>query len=166
MRRATPEGGDGPPIVRTVTPADWPLWREARLASLATSPEAFKARLADWERDGQERWRARFDDPAAYGVFAVLGARPVGLAAGLRAPDGVPELRSVWVAPAARGHGLAARLITAVETWAHATGAPALRLAVLTSNAPALALYGRLGYTADAVTATETIMRKHLRPQE
>ncbi|MEX0170989.1 GNAT family N-acetyltransferase [Streptomyces sp. LMG1-1-1.1] len=166
MRAVAPDDGrEGAPVVRAVTSADWPLWREARLASPATSPEAFDTRLADWAHGGEERWRARFDDPAGYGVLAALGARPVGLAAGLRAPDGVPELRSVRVAPDTRGRGLAARLVTAVETWARATGAPALRLAVLAANARALALYERLGYTAHAVTAAETIMRKRLRPQ-
>ncbi|MEU2235276.1 GNAT family N-acetyltransferase [Streptomyces vietnamensis] len=154
--------GPGRPVLRTVAPADWPLWREARIASLTASPEAFKARLADWERGGEEQWRARFDDPAAYGVLAVLGARPVGLAAGLLAPGAVPELRSVWVAPEARGHGLAARLIASVESWAHGTGAGVLRLSVLASNAPAIALYERLGYAPDGGAGQELFMTKRL----
>ncbi|MFE5594194.1 GNAT family N-acetyltransferase [Streptomyces sp. NPDC056549] len=162
--RPAPDGGAGEgPVLRAVTPADWVLWRRARLASLAVSPEAFKARLADWDRGGEERWRARFDDPAAYGVLAVLGGRPVGMAAGLLAPDAVPELRSVWVAREARGHGLAARLIASVESWAHGTGAGTLRLSVLAANTPAVALYERLGYTAaDGGTGDERVMTKHL----
>ncbi|AJF64835.1 hypothetical protein SVTN_10740 [Streptomyces vietnamensis] len=154
--------GPGRPVLRAVAPADWPLWREARIASLTASPEAFKARLADWERGGEEQWRARFDDPAAYGVLAVLGARPVGLAAGLLAPDAVPELRSVWVAPDARGHGLAARLIASVESWAHGTGAGVLRLSVLASNVPAITLYERLGYAPDGGAGQELFMTKEL----
>ncbi|MER5205354.1 GNAT family N-acetyltransferase [Streptomyces sp. NPDC002825] len=152
----------GRPDLRAVTPADWPLWRAARIASLTTSPEAFKARLADWDRGGEEQWRARFDDPATYGVLAVRDARPVGMAAGLLAPDAVPELRSVWVAREARGHGLAARLIASVETWAHGTGAGVLRLSVLPANAPAIALYERLGYAADGGTSHELVMTKKL----
>ncbi|GGY12598.1 GNAT family N-acetyltransferase [Streptomyces tanashiensis] len=154
--------GSGRPEIRVVTPADWSLWREARIASLTVSPEAFKVRLADWDRGGEEQWRARFDDPAAYGVLAVLGGRPVGLAAGLLAPDAVPELRSVWVAREARGHGLAARLIGSVESWAHGTGADTLRLSVLAANAPAVALYERLGYAADGGTGEELVMTKRL----
>ncbi|KQX53257.1 MULTISPECIES: GNAT family N-acetyltransferase [unclassified Streptomyces] len=143
-----PEPGAGRPLLRTVTPADWPLWREARLASLAGSPEAFRVRLADWGRGGEERWRARFDDPETYGVLALLDGRPAGLAGGLVAPDGLPELRSLWVAPEARGHGLAARLIAAVETWARSGGAAVLRLSVLRTNTPAITLYERLGYAS------------------
>ncbi|MEU6623655.1 GNAT family N-acetyltransferase [Streptomyces litmocidini] len=157
------DGDDGGrPVVRPVTPADWALWREARIASLTASPEAFKARLADWERGGEEQWRARFDDPATYGVLAVRGARPVGLAAGLPAADGPPELRSVWVAPEARGQGLAGGLIGAVESWARGTGARTLRLSVLTANARAVALYERLGYATDGRAGQELIMTKRL----
>ncbi|MFF8376401.1 GNAT family N-acetyltransferase [Streptomyces sp. NPDC015661] len=153
----------GRPVLRAVTPTDWPLWREARIAALTVSPEAFKARLADWDRGGEEQWRARFDDPAAYGVLAVADARPVGMAAGLLAPDGVPELRSLWVAGEARGHGLAARLIASVETWAHGTGGGLVRLSVLAANAPAIALYERLGYAPDGGAGQELFMTKHLR---
>ncbi|MER6095350.1 GNAT family N-acetyltransferase [Streptomyces sp. NPDC001728] len=149
-----PEPGAGRPVLRTVTPADWPLWREARVVALTTSPEAFGVRLADWGRGGEERWRARFDDPETYGVLALLDGRPVGLAGGLLAPDGLPELRSVWVAPGARGHGLAARLIAAVETWAHGGGATVLRLSVLRGNTEAIALYERLGHAPAAVPTT------------
>ncbi|WP_225798803.1 GNAT family N-acetyltransferase [Streptomyces sp. NK15101] len=155
------EGG-GRPVLRAVTSDDWPLWREARIASLTVSPEAFKARLADWDRGGEERWRARFDDPAAYGVLAVRGARPVGLAAGLPAAGGLPELRSVWVAPEARGQGLAAGLIGSVETWARGTGAGALRLSVLAANVRAVALYERLGYAPEGRAGQELIMTKRL----
>ncbi|MFF0426658.1 GNAT family N-acetyltransferase [Streptomyces sp. NPDC004520] len=171
MRPAADDGtaGDGDdgttggePVLRAVTPADWPVWREARIASLTVSPEAFKVRLADWGRGGEERWRARFEDPAAYGVLAVRGGRPVGMAAGLLAPDAVPELRSVWVAPEARGLGLAARLIAAVETWAQGTGADRLRLSVLAANAPAIALYERLGYVPDGGAGEERVMTKAL----
>ncbi|MFF0554946.1 GNAT family N-acetyltransferase [Streptomyces sp. NPDC004266] len=158
-----PAADGGRPALRTVTSADWPLWREARIASLTVSPEAFKARLADWDRGGEERWRARFDDPATYGVLAVRGARPVGLAAGLTAADGLPELRSVWVAPEARGQDLAAGLIGSVETWARGTGAGTLRLSVLAANARAVALYERLGYAPDGRAGQELIMTKRLR---
>ncbi|MGW8768414.1 GNAT family N-acetyltransferase [Streptomyces sp. NPDC055815] len=162
VRAGTPAAD--PPLVRAVTPADWSLWREARIASLTVSPEAFKARLADWDRGGEEQWRARFDDPAAYGVLAVRDARPVGMAAGLMAPDAVPELRSVWVAREARGHGLAVRLIASVETWAHGTGAGVLRLSVLASNAPAITLYERLGYARAGRAGQELFMTRRLPP--
>ncbi|MEV7281507.1 GNAT family N-acetyltransferase [Streptomyces sp. NPDC093111] len=137
-------------LLRELTPADWPLWRAARLAALTDSPGSFKATLADWPNGGETRWRARLSDPGCHSVAALLDGRPVGTAAGLRAPDGGYELRSVWVAPEARGRGVAGRLITAVETWARRSGARTLRLGVLPGNDPAIALYARHGFTPSA----------------
>ncbi|MBA6441386.1 GNAT family N-acetyltransferase [Streptomyces sp. GMR22] len=167
--------------LRVVTTDDWPLWRDVRRTALAEAPHAFKARLADWHRGGEERWRARLELPDAYHVVALLEGRAVGMASGMPGDgdrDGVgdgdgrpPELRSVWVSPEARGHGVGGRLIAAVEAWALRRGATALRLAVLPGNAPAIALYERHGFAAtrepgellaDGVTR-ELVMVKALR---
>ncbi|MET8700587.1 GNAT family N-acetyltransferase [Kitasatospora sp. NPDC004723] len=167
--------------IRVLTPADptdWPLWRDARLASLAEAPYAFKVRLADWPAGGEEQWRARFARADAVHVVA-MGADggPVGLASGLPGPDdardggpdgggGVSELRSVWVGPRARGRGIGDGLLGAVEAWARRRGSTSLRLAVLPGNAAAVALYRRHGFV-DAVGdgangAAERVMLKRL----
>ncbi|MEV6975414.1 GNAT family N-acetyltransferase [Kitasatospora sp. NPDC093806] len=155
-------------VLTPADPADWPLWRDARLAALAEAPYAFKRGLADWQSGGEALWRARFAQSDALHVVAVLpDGRPVGLASGVPVPDGRPadgaeggaaggpaggtvsELRSVWVGPEARGRGVGDRLIAAVEAWARRSGSGALRLAVLPGNAAAVALYRRNGF-ADA----------------
>ncbi|WP_413103852.1 GNAT family N-acetyltransferase [Streptomyces sp. Inha503] len=159
--------------LRVVTTDDWPLWRDVRRTALAEAPHAFKSRLADWHRGGEERWRARLEIPGAYHVVALLNGRAVGMAGGMPGDgDGrPPELRSVWVSPEARGHGVGGRLIGAVEAWALRAGATALRLAVIPDNAPAIALYERHGFAAtrepgdllsDGVTR-ELVMVKALR---
>ncbi|MFC8077108.1 GNAT family N-acetyltransferase [Streptomyces sp. NPDC057307] len=158
--------------LRVLTANDWPLWREARLAALAEAPHAFKSRLGDWRRGGEERWRARLAAPGTYNVVASLNGRTVGMASGVPGDSGVCELRSVWVGPEARGLGVADRLIAAVETWARRSGATTLRLAVIPGNEPAAALYRRNGFVltdergdllSDGVT-TERVMTKRLRP--
>ncbi|MER5349850.1 GNAT family N-acetyltransferase [Kitasatospora sp. NPDC002551] len=139
-------------VLTPADPADWPLWRDARLAALADAPYAFKVRLADWPTGGEAQWRARFARPDAVHVVAVpADGRPVGLAGGVPGDgdgdgDGVRELRSVWVGPQARGRGVGDRLLAAVEAWARRGGGTSLRLAVLPGNAAALALYRRHGF--------------------
>ncbi|WP_049565313.1 GNAT family N-acetyltransferase [Streptomyces sp. SBT349] len=132
--------------LRVLTGDDWPLWREARLAALADAPHAFKARLGDWPRGGEERWRARLTLPGAHNVVALRDGRPAGMAGGVPGQGGAVELRSLWVGPGARGQGVGDRLIGEVEAWALRSGATTLRLAVLPDNAPAAALYRRHGF--------------------
>ncbi|WP_432092381.1 N-acetyltransferase family protein [Streptomyces sp. bgisy100] len=157
--------------LRVLTVDDWPLWRDVRLAALAEAPEAFTARLADWGRGGEEQWRARLEMPGAHHVVALLDGRAVGVARGIPDGRGGCELRSVWVGPEARGHGVGDRLIEAVETWARQSGAGVLRLAVIPGNEPAVALYRRNGFVptpepgallSDGVTR-ERVMVKALR---
>jgi GNAT superfamily N-acetyltransferase len=68
-----------------------------------------------------------------------VGAGFVGIA------DGVAMLHALEVAPAARGKGLGGVMSRAAAAWALRMGAPVFALAVTEANAPARALYARLG---------------------
>lgn len=151
-------------ISRVLTLDDWPVWRAVRLAALTESPGAFVATVADWHRGGEEEWRARLALPGSHNVVAVLDGRPVGVARGVPGADG-HELRSVWVSPEARGHGVGDRLLTEIEGWAARSGARVLRLAVFAGNAPAVALYERHGYvlTGEPAGHGQVTMVKSLR---
>lgn len=154
--------------LRTITSDDWTLWQEVRVAALTDAPHAFKARLADWHRGGQEQWRARLAIPGAYNVVALRGSTPVGMVRGVPGDGETSELRSLWVSPEARGGGVGDRLIEAVTAWA---GSTRLKLAVLPGNQSAIALYRRNGFVAtdelgDLLpdgTAREQVMTKSLR---
>jgi len=134
--------------MRVLTPDDWVIWRELRLAALAEAPSAFGTQLADWQGEGdrEERWRARLGIPGSVNVVAVLDGRPAGMVSGVPAAGGAAELISMWVSPAARGRGVGDRLVDAVEQWARRAGASVLRLAVAQGNESALALYRRNGF--------------------
>lgn len=135
--------------LRTLTPDDWTIWRELRLAALAEAPHAFGSRLADWQGEGdqEERWRARLGIPGSYHVVAVLDGHPVGMASGVPTTDeAVVELISMWVAPTARGRHVGDDLVCAVAGWARQVGARELRLSVMAGNAAASALYQRNGF--------------------
>ncbi|MEV5378870.1 GNAT family N-acetyltransferase [Streptomyces nondiastaticus] len=134
--------------IRTLSPDDWPLWRELRLVALAEAPYAFSSRLADWQGDGdrEERWRARLELPGSLNLIAELDGSPAGMVSGIPGPNaGTVELISLWVAADARGRGVGERLVRAVEQWATDTGAERLHLAVMPGNEHAFALYRRLG---------------------
>jgi hypothetical protein len=58
--------------IQTLTPDDWPAWRELRLAALAGAPQQFGSKLADWqgENDRPERWRSRLESPGSRNLIA------------------------------------------------------------------------------------------------
>lgn len=90
----------------------------------------------------KEVFLLREDDRPAAAVFAAVAG-------------GVAMLHALAVAPAFRRRGVAASACAAVGRWAVAQGAHTLALAVTEANAPARALYRKLGF--------ETVLRYHYR---
>jgi GNAT superfamily N-acetyltransferase len=134
--------------LQELTPDDWKTWRELRLAALSDAPAAFGSRYEDWIDAGEDRWRARLSAPGSYNVIVSLDGTPSGMAGGMPADeDDVRYLVSMWVAPAARGHGLGDHLTAAVEDWARSEGVVSLELSVVEGNENAHVLYLRHGYT-------------------
>ncbi|MEU4622069.1 GNAT family N-acetyltransferase [Actinoplanes sp. NPDC023801] len=134
---------------RVLTPEDWTIWRELRLAALSEAGHAFGAQLAEWQGDGdrEERWRARLAIPGSYNVVVTLEGQPVGMASGMRTDhSGIVEMISMYVAPRGRGRGAGDLLVAAVERWARQLGADTLRLAVVEGNRNASVLYERNGF--------------------
>lgn len=87
------------------------------------------------------------------GVFLVawLDSRPVGCA-GLKEVDtGVAELKRLYVAPSARGHGVARALLAAVEEHARAAGAARIRLITGEAQPEAVSLYASTGWERGAL---------------
>ncbi|MGI5128684.1 bifunctional helix-turn-helix transcriptional regulator/GNAT family N-acetyltransferase [Pseudonocardia sp. CA-107938] len=88
----------------------------------------------------------RLTPPAGLFLVAVLGDETVGCG-GLAFADGEPPLvKRLWVAPSARGLGLATRLMAELEGKARARGADRVRLDTNASLTEAVAMYRRLGY--------------------
>ncbi len=136
--------------LRILSPDDWPLWREVRLAALAEAPEAFGATYEYWsgEGDTEARWRSRLRDVPC-NVVSMDGERPTGQASGTALDaEGRVELISMWVAPPARGTGVGDALVAAVVAWARGVGASAVRLGVREGNKAAIGLYVRAGFVA------------------
>jgi RimJ/RimL family protein N-acetyltransferase len=123
-------------------PAEWQVYREVRLASLADEPAAFASTLEDELRLTEQDWRNRLTNAAVF-----LGKRNgeiAGTATGLPTADDQAEMVGVWVRPDARGTGLAAELIQAVLAWGKDRGRISVHL--VEGNLAAEKLYTRLGF--------------------
>jgi ribosomal protein S18 acetylase RimI-like enzyme len=119
------------------------------LDALSEAPHAFSSALAEWQGDGdtEARWRARLST-VALNIVADLDGKAAGMVSSTAPHEyGTVELISMWVAPFARGQGVGDSLVAAVIEWARERRAGRISLAVVESNAHAVALYRRHGFT-------------------
>jgi RimJ/RimL family protein N-acetyltransferase len=128
---------------------DWEQFRAVRLASLSEAPEAFGSRHADWVDAPAERWRSRLTQ-VPLTLLAHEEGTVVGVVSGQPADETWVELISMWVAPEARGTGLAGQLICAVVDWATAQDR-ATYLMVRRDNVRARRAYERVGFVDTGV---------------
>lgn len=126
-------------------------YKEVRLAALKQDPLAFGSTYARELLLSDQDWIARansLDGKDRIGFFAFDDEQALGLVAGFRdskAPT-VGEVISMWVAPAARQHGVGSKLLQAVRQWAREQGMHTLSLMVTNVNAAAVAFYERNGF--------------------
>lgn len=127
-------------------------------AELIDSPDA-SACLSAYFRELAERFEKGFDPAAASAAKDISMAPPGGCflvvrlhgraiaCGGLRTlAPGVGEIKRMWVAPEARGLGVARRLLAALEDHARALGLATVRLDTNRALAEAQSLYRRSGY--------------------
>jgi ribosomal protein S18 acetylase RimI-like enzyme len=139
--------------IREVTPQDWEVMRDIRLAALQEAPYAFGSSYAREAPFTQAQWLARLHDRAVtYLAFLPGRAEPAGIAGAYiggdeEAGNQRPEVVSMWVRPAARGQKVGEALVEATADWARRHGFGALHLGVTESNVAARRLYERCGFT-------------------
>lgn len=88
---------------------------------------------------------AEFTPPAGEFLVATLDGDAVGCV-GVKLDPDAAEIKRMWVAPAARGLGLARRLLAEIEERARAHGLRATRLDTNGTLVEAIALYRSAGY--------------------
>jgi GNAT superfamily N-acetyltransferase len=138
--------------VRAVADGDWQLMRDVRLAALRDAPDAFGSSYAREATFTEQQWRDRINRRSVTFFAYVTGiAEPAGLA-GVYEEDGLAELVSMWVRPAARGRGVGEALVSAAVDWARDRRLGALYLWVTEANEGARRLYQRCGFTATEET--------------
>jgi len=120
--------------------------RPARLADVEALVRLETASFAHDRLSGRQ-WRRHVAGASADAWVAVRGEDVVGAALVFhRRGSDIARLYSIAVAAPARGQGIAARLLDAVERRARARGARRLRLEVRVDNAAARGLYERAGF--------------------
>ncbi|MEY4508625.1 MAG: acetyltransferase [Pseudomonadota bacterium] len=131
--------------IERLGPGDGERWRTIRLEALREAPYAFGTTYADAVHWDAARWEQQVTKLATF--VSVVDGHDVGVARGAaQGNSNERELISMWVAPSARRQNVGTLLIDSVVTWARTEGAGVLVLEVVTTNAPAIALYERAGF--------------------
>jgi ribosomal protein S18 acetylase RimI-like enzyme len=136
--------------VRRLRQDEADLLRDVRLRALADAPWAYGSSHARELGYTPERWQWFADQIDAATYVAVEDDTAAGMAGGFVPAGGdAVMLWGMWVAPEARGRGLARMLVESVLAWARERGAPTVVLEVTDTEraAPAAALYRSLGFT-------------------
>jgi GNAT superfamily N-acetyltransferase len=161
-----------PPVtLHPVRPEDWRSHRDLRLEMLAAAPDAFWTQYSDVADLDEAAWRARI--AGQHHIQARIGDDPVGSVGLFADPDEDDDtltLVAMYVAPRARGRGVADLLVGAVLEEALARGRRRVVLEVTSNNEPALRLYRRRGFEPTGVERphprrpdlTELVMRREL----
>jgi len=141
--------------IRRIRPDEWRELRDLRLRALRDTPDAFGSTYEREAAEPEQAWRDWAADGAEGGsqfwAFALdeTSGRVGGMALGSRhwqVEDAIGVF-SMWVDPALRGRGLGRRLVEAVVGWARTTERPRVVLSVNETNATAIRLYERCGFT-------------------
>ncbi len=115
-------------------------------------------KIAQMEREcfsdpwSKEAFLECFDYPYYHGFVAEEGGRICGYCCLISLFE-VGEIANIAVEKSRRGQGVGTRLMQTMEERAKSLGAERCLLEVRRSNAPALALYARLGYEPYGVRA-------------
>ncbi|MEM6974179.1 MAG: GNAT family N-acetyltransferase [Pseudomonadota bacterium] len=125
---------------------DWPAAGEGTAAVRLEMPLAMASRLWAEGGVGAERQAVFARAGGARALFlGRIGQQPAGMV-GVTLDGEVAVTQALWVDPTLRGRGLGATLMAAAGRAAAELGATAIAHAVVTDNAPARALYARLGF--------------------
>lgn len=138
--------------MRPLAAHEWELYRALRLRALADAPEAFGMTLSEAVQRTGNDWAWILNLATRSGQDLPLVAEISGSAAGMAwakvdaSDPGRIHLFQVWVAPEARGHGVAAALLDAAIAWARSRHARTMQLGVVCGNDAARRLYERAGF--------------------
>jgi GNAT superfamily N-acetyltransferase len=134
-------------LVDTVQIVEEPLDGPGARALLPAYESAIRALYPDWTPDTPPGLSATdVAPPAGRWLVAYRNGTPVGSAALKRLNDDIAEVKRVYVAPEARGTGLARALLARLEALARGAGYGRVRLDTGARMPAAVALFRSSGY--------------------
>ena len=141
-------------------------FRAIRLSALRDAPAAFGTTFDEAAAWVPEVWSNLLSEIIAF--VAVVDGHDVGVVRGASDRDvkNAARLGSLWVAPEARGTGVAASLVDAVVEWARSNGFVELLLEVSEDNAQAIGFYRRRGFEPNGKVGTLPPPRQHIRKHQ
>lgn len=124
-------------------PDDWPAVREIYREGIATGNATFEIDLPTWEKwDAAHRKDCRLLARNAEQIFGWAALSPVSTR---RVYAGVAEV-SVYVAAAARGHGVGKALLQALIAESESQGIWTLQAGIFPENVGSIALHKSCGF--------------------
>ena len=126
--------------------------QEAILKSLATSPDAFLAKLSQVAAKEPRFWQVKLES-AEWAVvqrggetLGIAAAKPPEAADEYALPDKACFIESVWIDPLLRAQGVGQRLVTYLIEQQRRVGIQDFYLWVFNHNDPAIRLYDRMDF--------------------
>ena len=132
--------------IRPTLEDDWTSLKAVRLAALLDSPTAFGVSHQAAAAYTDEQWRTRASGTQTLFWLAFQGSEAVGMIGGAVSGSRRYNLIGMWLAPPARGSGLAAQLVEAVKRHAVEQGHQRVFLDVAPENIRAARFYQKQGF--------------------
>jgi GNAT superfamily N-acetyltransferase len=134
-------------VVR-LTESEWRVFAGVRLRALTDSVGESDPQFQQEVAFTAAQWRRRLRDHAQFA--ALVDDRPIGLIGAQVENAQTIYLYSLWLDPAARGHGLSRELVATAVDWARDRRARTVTLRVAADNAVARGVYESMGFTLAA----------------
>jgi len=132
--------------IRPTETKDWMLLKQIRLAALLDTPTAFGVSYQTAAQYTDEQWKERASSTGTEFWLAFDADTPVAMIGAAVSSANRYNLIGMWVEPAARGSGAAARLVEAVKARAVGKGFDRVFLDVSPKNARASNFYLKQGF--------------------
>ena len=133
--------------IRLTQTRDWMLLKQVRLAALQDTPTAFGVSYQAAAHYSDQQWQDRASSTATQFWLAFNDQQPVGMIGAAVSGAHRYNLIGMWVAPEARGSGVAAKLVEAVKSRGRDQGHEYVYLDVAPENTRAAHFYLKQGFT-------------------